>query len=577
MGNHHREVIGTHARHAVRVLGQLQQPPGHLLEERVAYLSTERIVDGFEPLDVDDDERELLLLAARRAYVLRQPFEEQRAVGEAGKRIVVSQKSDLFFVFDMLEREGDIARELGQQLHFFAVEESKLARIQDKNADHHAVDHQWESSQRIDPAIQAFLLHHSLRIVLNVVRDHGPFFPDRLADQALSFRLRQGERRIVEEAAYLAVPRDRLHPHGFAVDHAHPGHAELSGPHGDAARIAEQLIPAAHAHDSRVDSAQHRVDAGELYQLSFTLAPLGDVPGDHVHAEYVARRVAGETSAPLDPPYLAARLHDPVFRFERLAYRRVFPQGHHPRPVLGMDQLAPKRAALVELLLRSAENRGRGGADVQDLTRGNRHGPYDVRQRGHDAAQPLSKRLEFLFRLAPGGSLFRFPQRPLHHRRQANEVVFQNVVGGAALERVDGGFLADRSRNEDERRVRAYIARQCERCHAVEARHRKVGQDHVRRELAQRIDERLLAIHDPVTRAQAGAPQLGQRELGVARHVFHQQNSESLCHIPLARIPPFAVALSRLIGHRPCLFLPFLTVRRSSEDTRRRGWGILPG
>src|SRR6266702_157030 len=118
-----------------------------------------------------------------------------------------------------------------------------------------------------------------------------------------------------------------------------------------------------------------------------------------------------------------------------------------------MDQLAPKRAAVVKLLLRSAENRGRGGADVQDLARGNRNGPYDVRQRGHDAAQPLSKRLEFLFRLAPGGSLFRFPQRPLHRRSQANEVVFQNVVGGAALERVDGGFLADRSGIEKSDRI----------------------------------------------------------------------------------------------------------------------------
>src|SRR2546425_7732054 len=112
MGNHHREVIGTHARHAAWILGQLQQPPGHLVEERVAYLSTKRIVDGFEPLDVDDDERELLLLAARRAYVLRQPFEEQRAIGEAGKRIVVSQISDLFFLLDVFEGERYVARQI---------------------------------------------------------------------------------------------------------------------------------------------------------------------------------------------------------------------------------------------------------------------------------------------------------------------------------------------------------------------------------------------------------------------------------------------------------------------------------
>ena len=80
-----------------------------------------------------------------------------------------------------------------------------------------------------------------------------------------------------------------------------------------------------HAQDRRVDSAQHRVDTAELCELSFMLAPLGDVPGNHVHAEDIACRVAGEASASLDPAYLPARLHDPVFGFERLAYRRVLP------------------------------------------------------------------------------------------------------------------------------------------------------------------------------------------------------------------------------------------------------------
>ena len=136
-----------------------------------------------------------------------------------------------------------------------------------------------------------------------------------------------------------------------------------------------------------------------------------------------------------------------------------------------MNRLAPEHAALVNLLLRPAEDRGRGGADVQDLTRRYRNGPYNIGQCGDDALQPFAKRLEFSFHLAAGGPLFSIPQRPLHRRKQANEVVLQDVVGGAALDRADGGFLANRSRNEDEGRVRAYLARQCERRHAVEARH----------------------------------------------------------------------------------------------------------
>src|SRR6266513_895868 len=195
-----------------------------------------------------------------------------------------------------------------------------------------------------------------------------------------------------------------------------------------------------------------------------------------------------------------------------------------------MDQLAPKGATFVKLLLRPAENRGRGGADVQDLTGGYRDGPYDVRQRGDDAPQPLAKRLELSFRLAAGGSLLPLSQCPLHGGRQAHEIRLHHVVGGAALQRADGKLLTDRSRNKDERRVRAYLARQRDRGHAVEARHRKIGQDHVWRELAQRSDERLLALHHPLVGVQTGAPQLEQRELGVVGHVLQQQNSESLCH-----------------------------------------------
>src|SRR5260221_9923145 len=124
-----------------------------------------------------------------------------------------------------------------------------------------------------------------------------------------------------------------------------------------------------------------------------------------------------------------------------------------------MNRLAPEHAVLVNLLLRPAEDRGRGGADVQDLTRRDRNRPYDIRQRGDDAPQPLAKRLELSFRLAAGGSLFSPLQRPLHRRRQANEGVLQNVVGGAALERGPGGFLADCFPNEDEGRVPAYLPR----------------------------------------------------------------------------------------------------------------------
>ena len=45
--------------------------------------------------------------------------------------------------------------------------------------------------------------------------------------------------------------------------HTDQGHAEAAFNHRDAARLPEQLVAIAHAHDQRVDAAQHGVDAVE--------------------------------------------------------------------------------------------------------------------------------------------------------------------------------------------------------------------------------------------------------------------------------------------------------------------------
>src|SRR5256885_12789838 len=91
----------------------------------------------------------------------------------------------------------------------------------------------------------------------------------------------------------------------------------------------------------------------------------------------------------------------------------------------------------------------------------------------HDAlpisAQPLAKRPEFSFRLAAGGSLPPLSQCPLDGGRKTHEIRLHHVVGGAALHPTPGKFLADRSRNEDKKRVRANLTCQGERGHAVGA------------------------------------------------------------------------------------------------------------
>src|SRR6267378_2451212 len=310
-------------RHMVRLRPDCFEALCEFAQQRVPGLPPESVVDQTKAIDVAGCDDDLGTAVLGGMQQLRQPFVKEGPVGKARQRIVVRQILEPLPLADVLERERDVARKFHQQLHFFAVEEPELAGVQGENADRLAADDQRQRGQRIDPALQAFLLHHSLRIVLNVVRDHGFLFPDRLPDQALSPSRREGDRHMVEEAPYLAVPGDRFYLHGSAVDDTCPGHAELPGSHGDAARISKQLIPAVRADDRRVDSAQHCLDAAELCDLSFVLAPLGDVPGNSIYPDYIACRVAGETSAPLDPPYLAARLYDPVFRFECFVFHRV--------------------------------------------------------------------------------------------------------------------------------------------------------------------------------------------------------------------------------------------------------------
>ena len=78
---------------------------------------------------------------------------------------------------------------------------------------------------------------------------------------------------------------------------------------------------------------------------------------------------------------------------------------------------------------------------------------------------------EGTFRVSSRTAFPLFLNRPLHGRRQAHEIRLHHIVDGTGLEGANGKFLADRSGNENERRVWAHFARQCERRLAVEARH----------------------------------------------------------------------------------------------------------
>ena len=73
------------------------------------------------------------------------------------------------------------------------------------------------------------------------------------------------------------MPGDRLYTLRIAINYAEPGELEFPGPDRDAARLAEKLVPVAHADDERVDAAQHRIDAREAEDFFLREPVLGHV------------------------------------------------------------------------------------------------------------------------------------------------------------------------------------------------------------------------------------------------------------------------------------------------------------
>ena len=120
---------------------RLDHALGQLLEERVASLPPESVVDRFEALDIEDEQSELVLLALGGMQELLQVLLEERPVGEPCKLVVVGQVVQLFGFRDVLEGERDVARQLEQQLHLLIVEKCHLAGVEREHSDSFLFDH----------------------------------------------------------------------------------------------------------------------------------------------------------------------------------------------------------------------------------------------------------------------------------------------------------------------------------------------------------------------------------------------------------------------------------------------------
>src|SRR2546425_6419789 len=107
-------------------------------------------------------------------------------------------------------------------------------------------------------------------------------------------------------------------------------------------------------------------------------------------------------------------------------------------------------------------------------------------QAGLALTQAIARNIELGLGALPLTALLRLVERAGDCDGQAHEIVLEHIVGGAALQRPDRILFADRAGDEDEWSVRRDFPGERERFHTVEAWHRKIRKDHMRRELAQR-------------------------------------------------------------------------------------------
>jgi hypothetical protein len=150
--------------------------------------------------------------------------------------------------------------------------------------------------------------------------------------------------------------------------------------------------------------------------------------------------------------------------------------------------------------------------------------------------QPLLVRAQGLFGASKRRALFALAQGPLDRGHEPGEALFHHVIGRPLFQSLNGGFLPQRPRDEDERQLRAALLRESERREAIEGGQRIIAQDQIKGPPLERFHERLAGLH-PLPRARdPGARQHGFNQLRVVGIVFDQQDPVHLIHaLPSSR------------------------------------------
>ena len=88
---HEREFVAAKPRHHVSVTQKGPEPRGQLLEHAVARLVAERVVDGFEPVEVEDQQAERLARLLGGQNGVFEPIAQQDAIRQIRQRVVIRE------------------------------------------------------------------------------------------------------------------------------------------------------------------------------------------------------------------------------------------------------------------------------------------------------------------------------------------------------------------------------------------------------------------------------------------------------------------------------------------------------
>ncbi len=135
LGEHHGKGAAAEVRHAFGIRVRLLEPRRHLLDQPVAHVAAERIVDGAQFLHIEHHDGAAVAVGGVVSQALRQALTEERPLGEAGQAVEIRQKVNGFVLVEVLKRKTQIGGQFQQNAQFGLVENLALRAVQRDHAD----------------------------------------------------------------------------------------------------------------------------------------------------------------------------------------------------------------------------------------------------------------------------------------------------------------------------------------------------------------------------------------------------------------------------------------------------------